>query len=135
PQEAKDKAQEMVDNILEAMGDRIKGLDWMGEETKEKALAKLATFEVKIGFPDQWKDYSSLEVNGDPETASYIENVWRSRKFNFEEEIEKLGKPIDKDEWFMTPQTVNAYYNPTWNEIVFPAGILQPPFYNYKADA
>jgi len=135
PQEAKERAQEMVDNIRAAMGDRIRGLDWMGEETKEKALAKLETFRVKIGFPDEWKDYGALEVNGDPETASYVENVWASRKFNFEEDIAKLGKPIDKDEWFMTPQTVNAYYNPTWNEIVFPAGILQPPFYNYKADA
>ncbi|GGF19827.1 M13 family metallopeptidase [Echinicola rosea] len=135
PQEAKDKANEMVDNILVAMGERIKNLPWMSEETKTKALEKLGTFNVKIGFPDKWKDYSALEVNGDPETASYYENVLASSRFNFERNIEKLGKPIDKDEWFMTPQTVNAYYNPTWNEIVFPAGILQPPFYNYKADA
>jgi putative endopeptidase len=107
----------------------------MTEETKEKALEKLSTFEVKIGFPDDWKDYSELEVDGDPETASYIDNVFKASEHRFRENLDKLGKPIDKKEWFMTPQTVNAYYNPTWNEIVFPAGILQPPFYNYKADA
>lgn len=135
PQEAKDKAQEMVDDIIVAMGDRIRQLDWMTEETKQKALEKLTTFNVKIGFPDKWKDYGGLEVNDDPETASYVENVWNSSNFSFIENMAKLGKPIDKKEWFMTPQTVNAYYNPTWNEIVFPAGILQPPFYNYKADA
>ena len=135
PQEAKEKAQEMVDNIIAAMGDRIRQLEWMTDETKGKALEKLGTFKVKIGFPDKWKDYSGLKANTDPETASYVENVWNSSNFRFNENIAKLGKPIDKDEWFMTPQTVNAYYNPTWNEIVFPAGILQPPFYNYKADA
>lgn len=135
PQEAKEKAQEMVDNVIAAMGDRIRQLEWMTDVTKEKALEKLGTFNVKIGFPDKWKDYSGLKVNADPETASYIENVWNTSNFRFKDNISKLGKPIDKDEWFMTPQTVNAYYNPTWNEIVFPAGILQPPFYNYKADA
>lgn len=135
PQEAKEKAQEMVDNIIEAMGERVRQLEWMTDVTKEKALEKLGTFNVKIGFPDKWKDYSGLVVNADPETASYIENVWNTSNFRFKDNISKLGKPIDKDEWFMTPQTVNAYYNPTWNEIVFPAGILQPPFYNYKADA
>lgn len=135
PQEAKEKAQEMVDNIIEAMGERIRQLEWMTDVTKEKALEKLGTFNVKIGFPDKWKDYSGLVVNADPETASYIENVWNTSNFRFKDNISKLGKPIDKDEWFMTPQTVNAYYNPTWNEIVFPAGILQPLFYNYKADA
>jgi putative endopeptidase len=135
PQEAKEKAQEMVDNIMLAMGDRIRNLDWMTEETKEKALEKLSTFDVKIGFPDYWKDYAKLEVDGNPETASYFENVQHAAKFRFEDNISKLGKPIDKKEWFMTPQTVNAYYNPTWNEIVFPAGILQPPFYDYRADA
>lgn len=135
PQEAKENAREMVDNIMLAMGDRIRGLDWMTDETKEKALEKLNTFEVKIGFPDHWKDYSDLEVDGNPETASFFENVQHAAKFRFEDNINKLGKPIDKQEWFMTPQTVNAYYNPTWNEIVFPAGILQPPFYDYRADA
>ncbi len=135
PEEAKEKAMEMVDNIMLAMGDRIRNLDWMTEETKEKALEKLGTFEVKIGFPDKWKDYAELEVVGNPETGSFIENVFHSAKFRFEDNIDKLGKPIDKKEWFMSPQTVNAYYNPTWNEIVFPAGILQPPFYDFKADA
>lgn len=135
PQEAKDRANEMVANILEAMGERIQQLEWMSSETKEKALEKLATFSVKIGFPDKWKDYGDLVVDGNPETASYIENVWNASNYRFKDNIQKLGKPIDKDEWFMTPQTVNAYYNPPWNEIVFPAGILQPPFYNYKADA
>ncbi|WP_235893372.1 M13 family metallopeptidase [Litoribacter populi] len=135
PQEAKEKAQEMVDNIMLAMGERIRNLDWMTDETKEKALEKLGTFNVKIGFPDEWKSYADLEVDGDPETASYFDNAMKSSEFRFNENISKLGKPIDKNEWFMTPQTVNAYYNPTWNEIVFPAGILQPPFYDYRADA
>jgi putative endopeptidase len=135
PQEAKDQALEMVDNILEAMGERIMDLDWMTDDTKNKAMEKLSTFSVKIGFPDEWKDYSGLEVNGDPLTASYIENVLNASHFRFQENLDKLGQPVDRSEWFMTPQTVNAYYNPTWNEIVFPAGILQPPFYNYKADA
>jgi putative endopeptidase len=135
PQEAKEKAQEMVDNVIEAMGDRIRQLEWMTDVTKEKALEKLGTFNVKIGFPDKWKDYGALKVSSDPETASYIQNVWNTSNFRFKDNISKLGKAIDKDEWFMTPQTVNAYYNPTWNEIVFPAGILQPPFYDYKADA
>ncbi|MEX2567438.1 MAG: M13 family metallopeptidase [Cyclobacteriaceae bacterium] len=135
PQEAKDKALEMVDNILEAMGERIMNLEWMTDSTKNRAMEKLSTFSVKIGFPDEWKDYKGLEVNGDPETASYIENVLNASQFRFEENLSKLDQPVDREEWFMTPQTVNAYYNPTWNEIVFPAGILQPPFYNYKADA
>lgn len=135
PQEAKDKAMEMVDNILEAMGERIQNLDWMTDETKDKAMEKLSTFTVKIGFPDDWKDYGDLEVDGNPESASYIGNVLHAANFRFQQNLDKLGKPVDRSEWFMTPQTVNAYYNPTWNEIVFPAGILQPPFYNYKADA
>ncbi|MEX2512487.1 MAG: M13 family metallopeptidase [Cyclobacteriaceae bacterium] len=135
PQEAKDKALEMVDNILESMGERIMNLDWMTDSTKTRAMEKLSTFSVKIGFPDEWKDYKGLEVSGDPETASYFENVLNASQFRFEENLAKLGQPVDREEWFMTPQTVNAYYNPTWNEIVFPAGILQPPFYNYKADA
>ena len=135
PQEAKEKAQEMVDNIILAMGDRIRSLEWMSSETKEKALEKLNTFEVKIGFPDKWKDYSQLNVNGNLETASLFENVQEAANFRFVDNIGKLNQPIDKKEWFRTPQTVNAYYNPTWNEIVFPAGILQAPFYDYRADA
>jgi putative endopeptidase len=135
PQEAKDKALTMVDNILEAMGDRIQGLDWMTDETKNKAMEKLSTFTVKIGFPDEWKDYGDLLVDGNPETASYYENYLSASRFRFQDNLKKLNEPVDRSEWFMNPQTVNAYYNPTWNEIVFPAAILQPPFFNYQADA
>lgn len=130
PPEAKEKAQEMVDYIKIAFGERIKDLEWMSEETKEKALEKLSKFNVKIGYPDVWKDYSELEVKDD----SYVQNAWRSSEDSFRKNLDKLGKPVDKDEWFMTPQTVNAYYSPTLNEIVFPAAILQPPFYDYRAD-
>ncbi|WP_114749297.1 M13 family metallopeptidase [Pleomorphovibrio marinus] len=135
PQEAKDKALIMVDNILEAMGDRIQGLDWMTDETKNKAMEKLSTFSVKIGFPDEWKDYSGLIVDGNPKTTSYFDNYLQAARFRFEDNLKKLNQPVDRSEWFMNPQTVNAYYNPTWNEIVFPAAILQPPFFNYEADA
>ncbi|AKP50222.1 M13 family metallopeptidase [Cyclobacterium amurskyense] len=135
PEEAKEKANEMVSNILAAMGNRIQQLDWMSEETKAKAMDKLATFTVKIGYPDTWKSYAALEVNDNVETASYLSNVIAANKFQFKKNMDKLGKEVDRSEWFMTPQTVNAYYNPTYNEIVFPAAILQPPFYNYKADA
>jgi len=135
PEEAKEKANEMVSNILDAMGQRIQQLDWMSDETKAKAMEKLATFTVKIGYPDEWESYAELQVDDNPETASYFANVIAANKFQFQKNIEKLGQEVDRNEWFMTPQTVNAYYNPTWNEIVFPAAILQPPFYNYKADA
>lgn len=134
PPEAKQKALEMVENVKRAFADRIRQLDWMSDSTKEKALEKLSTFNVKIGYPDEWKDYSDLEVENDPETASYIQNVLNGNRFNFEEAIDKYGKPVDRKEWGMTPQTVNAYYNPLFNEIVFPAAILQPPFYDYRAD-
>ncbi|ELR70862.1 Peptidase, M13 family [Fulvivirga imtechensis AK7] len=134
PPEAKTKAQEMVENIKLAFADRIKKLDWMSDSTKEKALEKLKTMTVKIGYPDEWRDYSGLMVEGDPEKSSYIQNVLNASKFGFEYQISKIGKPVDKKEWGMSPQTVNAYFNPLFNEIVFPAAILQPPFYNYKAD-
>jgi len=134
PPEAKQKALDMVENIKLAFADRLKSLDWMSDSTKEMALKKLSTFNVKIGYPDKWKDYSGLKVDKSPEKASYFSNVVAAARFQVEEEISKLGKPVDKTEWVMTPQTVNAYYNPLFNEIVFPAGILQPPFYNYKAD-
>lgn len=134
PPEAKQKAMEMVDNVKRAFGERIKDLDWMSDSTKQKALEKLSTFNVKIGYPDEWKDYSDLTVEKDPEDASYIRNVMNGNRFNFEEAIAKFGKPVDRKEWEMTPQTVNAYYNPLFNEIVFPAAILQPPFYDYRAD-
>ncbi len=135
PPEAKASAIEMVDYIKKAYAARIKNLDWMTDSTKEQALAKLSTFTVKIGYPDKWKDYSMLEVKNAGEGASYIDNVLAASKFTFQRNLDKLGKPVDKTEWNMNPQTVNAYYNPLQNEIVFPAGILQPPFYNYKADA
>jgi len=134
PPEAKAKANAMVDNIIAAFGERIKKVDWMTEPTKQKALEKLEKMTVKIGYPDEWRDYSGLKVDGDPETSSYADNVMNAAKFEFNHEISKLGKPVNKKEWGMTPQTVNAYFNPTNNEIVFPAAILQPPFYNYKAD-
>jgi putative endopeptidase len=134
PPEAKQKALDMVENIKLAFADRIKSLDWMSDSTKQMALKKLSTFTVKIGYPDKWKDYSGLKIEKAPEKASYFGNAVSAARFQVEEEISKLNKPVDKTEWEMTPQTVNAYYNPLFNEIVFPAGILQPPFYNYRAD-
>ncbi|PIW69101.1 MAG: peptidase M13 [Ignavibacteriales bacterium CG12_big_fil_rev_8_21_14_0_65_30_8] len=130
PPEAKQRASKIVDNLKAAMKNRIENLDWMSDVTKKQALHKLDAFGVKIGYPDKWKDYSTLEINRD----SYIGNVLKGSMFAFKRNMEKLGKPIDKTEWGMTPQTVNAYYNPTRNEIVFPAAILQPPFFNQKAD-
>jgi putative endopeptidase len=134
PPEAKAKAMQMVDNIKLAFADRIRNLDWMSDSTKEKALKKLSTFSVKIAYPDEWRDYSRLVVEKNPEKGSYAQNVMNAQRFNFNRQISKLGKPVDRKEWRMTPQTVNAYYNPTFNEIVFPAAILQPPFYDYRAD-
>lgn len=134
PPEAKEKALAMVENIKTAFAERIKNLDWMSDTTKQEALKKLSTFTVKIGYPDEWRSYQDLELDSDLETASYAKNIMNARRFDHYFEVEKIGKPVDKSEWGMTPQTVNAYYNPVFNEIVFPAGILQPPFYNYKAD-
>ena len=134
PPEAKQKAQDMVENIKLAFADRIKQLEWMSDSTKEMALKKLNTFRVKIGYPEKWIDYSSLEVSKDPEEASYFGNVVNANIFESKRQLSKLGKPVDREEWEMTPQTVNAYYNPLFNEIVFPAAILQPPFYDYRAD-
>ena len=134
PPEAKQKAKEMVENIKLAFADRIKNLQWMTDSTKEKALEKLEKMTVKIGYPDEWRDYSKLKVGKNSEKASYIQNVMNEQKFSFEYDLSKLGKPVDKKVWGMSPQTVNAYFNPLFNEIVFPAAILQPPFYNYKAD-
>jgi putative endopeptidase len=134
PPEAKVKAQEMVENIKLAYADRIKNLPWMSDSTKEMALQKLSSITVKIGYPDTWRDYSRLKVEKSPEKASYYANAAEASRFAVRRQIEKLGKPVDRTEWQMSPQTVNAYYNPLFNEIVFPAAILQPPFYNYKAD-
>lgn len=135
PPEAKETAKEMVSEILLAMGDRINNLDWMSGETKKKALEKLASFTVKIGYPDKWKDYASLEVKRGTDDASYAGNIMSARIWNYEDRLSKLHEPVDKTEWGMTPQTVNAYYSPLNNEIVFPAAILQPPFFDFKADA
>lgn len=135
PPEAKATAKEMVDNILVAMEARINNVDWMTAETKVKAIEKLNSFNVKIGYPDKWKDYSSLEVKRGSDDASYATNVLAARVWSYEEQLAKLHKPVDKSEWGMNPQTVNAYYSPLNNEIVFPAAILQPPFFDFKADA
>lgn len=131
PPEAKAKAQKMIKNILTAFEKRINNVDWMSDKTKKNAIAKLHKMTVKIAYPDKWKDYSKLNINKE---NSYYENKKAVSKFNFDENIAKIGKPVDKTEWHMSPQTVNAYFNPPNNEIVFPAAILQPPFYNYKAD-
>ena len=129
--EDKERVQTMVKNLQTALGEHITALEWMSDETKAKAHEKLASFTVKIGYPDKWKDYSTLEI--DP-TISYWENMKRASAWYTADNIADLGKPVDRDRWFMSPQTVNAYYNPTTNEICFPAAILQPPFYNSAAD-
>jgi putative endopeptidase len=128
--EAKARAQELVDNVRNALKSRIENLDWMSAETKAKAIAKWNTFLPKIGYPDKWRDWSGLNISGD----NYYANVMAAAKFNYDYDIAKIGKPTDRLEWGMTPQTVNAYYNPTDNTINFPAAILQPPFFDAKAD-
>jgi putative endopeptidase len=130
PPEAKARAKEMVNNLIAALRSDIPTLSWMGPDTKTQALAKLEAFNVKIGYPDKWRDYSKLAID----RGSYLGNVRRSQEFEENRELEKIGKPVDRSEWGMTPPTVNAYYNATFNEIVFPAGILQPPFYDPNAD-
>ena len=130
PKEAKDRMLTLVDNLKTAFGERIQAAVWMNDTTKQKALEKLGTILVKVGYPDKWRDYSGLEIKGD----SYFANILRSNQFDIAYMINKIDKPTDKTEWLMTPQTVNAYYNPTTNEICFPAGILQPPFFDMNAD-
>ena len=130
PPQAKERMMKLVDNLKTALGERINQLDWMSDETKSKAQEKLGTIIVKIGYPDKWKDYSSLEIKGD----SYWQNMMRASEFEYGEMIADLGKPVDKTKWYMSPQTVNAYYNPSSNEICFPAGILQPPFFYMDGD-
>lgn len=130
PPASKERMVNLVKNLQEALGERIKGLSWMTDSTKEKALDKLQAFHVKVGYPDKWRDYSKLDIKKD----NYWANIKRSNQFASDYMFSKLGKPVDKDEWQMTPQTVNAYYNPTTNEICFPAGILQYPFFDMKAD-
>lgn len=134
PPEAKKKAEEMIDNVMLGFEKRIAQLPWMSEITKEKALEKLHKLTVKIAYPDVWKDYSELQVKGLEDGGSYFENVINVTKWNYNQNMNKLGKEVDRTEWGMSPQTVNAYFNPVNNEIVFPAAILQPPFYDYRAD-
>jgi putative endopeptidase len=135
PPEAKQIANEMVADIKVAFGERIQKLDWMSQVTKTKALEKLNKLKVKIAYPDKWKDYKDLKIDGVNEGGSYASNLINVATHTFKEDLEKIGKEVDKSEWFMAPQVVNAYYNPLFNEIVFPAAILQPPFFNFKADA
>ena len=131
PPEAKKKAETMIANVIDAYKERIKALDWMGEETKIKAIEKLDKFTVKIAYPDTWRDYADMEVSRD---KTYFENMMAVSKWGQNENFADIGEPVDKSRWGMSPQTVNAYFNPLNNEIVFPAAILQPPFYNYQAD-
>ena len=129
PPEHKAKMTVLVEDLLEAYRQSIRALDWMGEETKLRALEKVDSFVTKIGYPEKWLDYSSLKIGDD-----LVENVRQINRFEFKRGIAKLGKPMDRSEWFMSPQTVNAYYNPVWNEIVFPAAILQFPFFDPERD-
>ena len=130
PPESKAKADELVKNIIAAMDGRLKNLEWMDPKTKEQAREKLAAFTPKIGYPEKWQDYSKFEVvSGDA-----LGNTMRSRRYEYQRQLDKIGKPVDRTEWGMTPMTVNAYANPLWNEIVFPAAILQPPFFDANAD-
>jgi len=130
PPATKAEADKLVKNVLAAMQDRLKQIAWMDPATREKALAKLAAFKPKIGYPDKWRDYSALEVKPGDAYGNYV----RASAFEFDRNVRKLGTTVDRGEWFMTPMTINAYANPTWNEIVFPAAILQPPFFDPNAD-
>jgi putative endopeptidase len=130
PAEAKARAQEMVSHLIAALRNDLQNLPWMSPATRQQALAKLAAFTTKIGYPDKWRDYSAYQVD----RGSYAENLIRGGQFEFKRDLNKIGKPVDRTEWGMTPPTVNAYYNQEKNEIVFPAGILQPPFYDPNAD-
>ena len=130
PAESKARMEELVQNLRDALKPRLENLAWMSPETKKKALEKWASFTPKVGYPDKWRDWNGLNTSRD----SYIENVLAANAFNYQWNLGKIGKPVDKTEWGMSPQTVNAYYNPQQNEIVFPAAILQPPFFDAKAD-
>ncbi|MGL5317969.1 MAG: M13 family metallopeptidase, partial [Bacteroidales bacterium] len=131
PPAAKEKMLKIVDNLEVALGERINNLEWMSDVTKAKAQEKLAAFTVKIGYPDKWRDYTALQIDS---VSSYWTNVQNATAFEWDYMVSQLGKPADKAKWHMSPQTVNAYYNPTTNEICFPAAILQPPFFNLAAD-
>ncbi len=130
PPRAKERMKELVDNLKKAFANRIDSLEWMSPATKKEAHQKLAKFTTKIGYPDVWKDYSKLEIKADDLVGNYI----RAAEVEFQRDVDRLGGPIDRNEWGMTPQTINAYYNPVMNEIVFPAAILRPPFFNLEAD-
>ncbi|TCO04427.1 M13 family metallopeptidase [Natronoflexus pectinivorans] len=130
PPEAKERMIDLVEHLRTAFHQRISNLEWMSDETKEEAYGKLAAMNVKIGYPDKWIDYSDLEIKEQP----YILNILAARAFNIKRNLDEIGQPVDRDKWFMSPQTVNAYYSPTMNEIVFPAAILQPPFFYLHAD-
>ncbi len=134
PAEAKEKAKVMIDNVFLAFENRINNLSWMTPETRKGAIEKLRKSTVKIGYPDKWKDYSKLIIESKEEGGNYYDNMKNVSRWGFSENLADLKKPVDKTRWGMSPQTVNAYYNPSYNEIVFPAAILQPPFYDYKAD-
>ncbi len=131
PEENKKYVSDLVENLRAALASHIDGLEWMGESTKSAAAEKLAALRVKIGYPDKWKDYSEIHV--DP-SLPYLENVYRASVWYVQDNYSKMGKPVDREEWFMHPQTVNAYYSPLTNEICFPAGILQPPYFDITAD-
>jgi len=130
PPQTKARADEMIENLRAAVGTRVQGLEWMSDETKGRAMEKLEAFNSKIGYPDKWRDYSALEIGLD----SYVANVRASNVFENQRNLDKIGKPIDRDEWGMSPQTINAYYSPVMNEIVFPAAIMQPPFFDGEMD-
>jgi putative endopeptidase len=130
PPEAKKRMLELVNNLKDALKSRIQKLTWMGNATKKEALAKLAKMNIKIGYPDKWIDYTTLNITKD----SYYQNIMAASRFEYNRDLNKIGKPVDRTEWGMTPQTVNAYYNPNMNEIVFPAAILQPPFFFMNGD-
>ena len=131
PEENKERMLALVKNLQRSLGERIAALEWMSDTTKARAIEKLEAFTIKIGYPDTWRDYSALDI--DP-SISYYENIQRAAKFEQEYSLSYLDKPVDKTKWYMTPQTVNAYYNPSSNEICFPAGILQYPFFDMSAD-
>jgi putative endopeptidase len=128
--EAKARSQVLITNVKAALGDRLKTVDWMGDETRTKALQKLASMQVKIGYPDKWRDYSTADVG----PHSYVENWLRANQFDHARDVKRIASPVDRTEWWMSPYVVNAYYDARKNEIVFPAGILQPPFFDAKAD-
>ena len=135
PSVAKKTAIEMVADIIASFENRIRHLEWMSEPTKKYAIEKLASLVVKTGYPDKWKDYSALDIQQGEGTGNYLRNIISVARWKFKKDIERVDAAVDKEEWFMAPQVVNAYYNPMFNEIVFPAAILQPPFFDWEADA